>query len=155
MQIKHFFKRIALVLGVAAMAVVSIGGGLAWATAPADVTVKPEREEKCATILYVFCESAENNGEQTIKDLIKFIISVISIGIGVLATIGIIICAYMIMTAKNNDAQVAKAKTRLLEIVIGVVVWAVGAGVILLLVPDEEAANFAEDAAVINMEIKE
>lgn len=150
MQVKRLLKKAAMIVGAAA---ILVGSGQVWAEgAPANAEVEPVNGQECATILEGFCEPARSDGEKTIKDLLKFAISVLSVGIGVLTTIGLIVCAYMIMTAQGNEAQVTKAKTRILEIVIGVIIWAIGAGVILLLVPDEEAANFAQDAGVINIE---
>ena len=97
-----------------------------------------------ATVTAVFCGGT--------KGIAQTVTTVISAGIAVAGTIGVIWAGTLWLTARDNEAQVAKAKTRILEIVIGVVIWAVSAGAILLLVPDEEAANFAQDAGVINIE---
>ena len=152
MTIRRFLRKVMSAIGVAITCVALIGGSSAWATTPMNVTIEPGHEEKCATILKVFCESAKDNGEGTIKDIIRFVISIFTAGICVLATIGIIICGYMIMTASGNDQKVAKAKSRLVEIVIGLVVWVIGSAIVLLLVPDSEAADYAKSGATINIE---
>lgn len=155
MKIKRLLTKIGAIIGVAAINIILIGG-LAWADAeePSNIQIAPSHDAQCATILSGWCDSAKTNGEQTIKDIIIFVISVFSIGIGVLATIGLIICGYFILTARDNEQQVSKAKKRLFEIVIGIVIWAIGAGAVLLFIPDEEAANYANGGGIIiNREI--
>ena len=154
MKIKRLLTKIGVIIGVAAINIVLVGGNLAWADEPSTVQVEPSREAQCATILSGWCDSAETKGEQTIRDIITFVISVFSIGIGVLATIGLIICGYFILTARDNEQQVSKAKQRLYEIIIGIVIWAIGAGAVLLFIPDEEAANYVNGGGIIiNREI--
>ena len=120
-----------------------------------DVNIGPDNEKKCATVLDIWCDKAKDDGEATIKEVIIFVISILSAGIGLLATVGIIICGYMIMTARGNEGQVAQAKKRILEIVIGVVLWAAGALLLVLLVPDGEAPGYVNSGAVIkSKEIK-
>ena len=64
-----------------------------------------------------------------------------TIGIGVLATIGIIFCGYIIMTARDNAEQITKAKRRLLEIVIGIVLWALFTVILWLFVPSADSVT--------------
>jgi uncharacterized BrkB/YihY/UPF0761 family membrane protein len=85
--------------------------------------------------LTAFCNDAETDGKNTIQSIISFIIGTMTIGIAVLGTIGIIASGYLIMTARDDEAQVRKAKKRILEIVIGIVAWALAAVVIYLLLP--------------------
>ena len=100
-------------------------------------TVEPEKEQKCATIFSAWCDDAKSDGEQTINEIIDFTISIMTIGMVVLATIGIIIFGYMVMTARDNEAQMTMAKKRILEIVIGVVIWVLIAAIIHLLLPTD------------------
>ena len=101
-----------------------------------DVKLEPEHDPQCATILSSWCNDAEADGENTIITIIKFVISVISIGVTVLGTIGLIYSGYLLMTARDNTAQVEKAKKRILEVVIGLVAWALFALLITLFLPD-------------------
>ena len=39
------------------------------------------------------------------------------------ATIGIVVCGVMIVTARDDPAQVQKARKRMIEIAIGLVAW--------------------------------
>ncbi len=113
------------------------------------VQIEPSRDVMCATILKAFCEKAESDGEATVKDIIIFFISIMTVGIGVLGTIGLIVCGYLIMTARDNEQQIEKAKKRMVEIVIGIVIWVIGAGVVLLFVPDQEAAEYVNGGSTI------
>ena len=163
MKKSHLVRKIGVIIAGAIMCVALMGSGYVWAessegaTGESPVKIEPEKENQCASILKDWCNEADEpgKGQDTIENMIIFAISILSIGIGVLATIGIIVCGYLIMTARDNEAQMQKAKTRLLEIVIGVVLWALGALLLLLIIPDNEAAEHVHDSAVIQMrEIK-
>ena len=91
----------------------STGGGSSGST------VTPP---KCETILLPqsWCDDDSGDG---IKNMIKFAVDLLTGGVVVVGTIGIVICGYIWMTARDNEAQVAKAKKRLIEIVIGMAVF--------------------------------
>lgn len=119
------------------------------------VKAEPDKEAECATILKVFCENAETDGQQTVTDIIKFVISIMTVGIVVLATVGIIICGYLIMTARDNAEQITKAKKRILEIVIGVVMWVLISALTTLLLPTKNSeVEEAINGTVSNSKIK-
>lgn len=82
-----------------------------------DSTVASVSEGECATILTGLCN------ENGITELINLVIGILTGAIVVAGTIGIIICGVLWMTARDNEAQVMKAKKRMLDIVIGVVAW--------------------------------
>ena len=72
--------------------------------------------------------------------------------------VGIVICGVMYLTARDNEAQVAKAKKRLIDVIIGVVIWvlfAFGAnGILTLLVPKAEGVEITEmQTQIIDKEI--
>lgn len=164
MKIKRLLTRVGVIACAVIINIALIGGNLAWASEPSEeststddesgVQIKPSRDRQCATILKSWCEGAESNGEGTIKDIIIFVISIFSIGVGTIATIGLIYCGYLILTARDNEQQVTKAKNRFFEIVIGIVIWAIGAGAVLLFIPDEEAADYVNNKGIIIREIK-
>ena len=54
---------------------------------------------------------------------------------GILKQTITVICGFIIMTARDNEAQVAKAKKRLVEIVIGIILWVLMAFIVNLLLP--------------------
>ena len=66
-----------------------------------------------ATVTAVFCGGT--------KGIAQTVTTVISAGIAVAGTIGVIWAGTLWLTARDNEAQVAKAKRRFLETVIGIV----------------------------------
>ena len=92
-------------------------------------------EDDCATILKGLCEETTNDSEQGIIKILKFVIDMMSTGVIILAAIGIVICGFIIMTARDNEAQAAKAKKCLVEIVIGIILWVLMAFIVNLLLP--------------------
>lgn len=74
------------------------------------------------------------NGEG-IMDVLKLVLTILVYGLGVLATLGVVIAGIMYMTARDNEQQVAKAKKRLIEIVIGLIAWALMYSVLNWLIP--------------------
>lgn len=72
----------------------------------------------------------------SIFNMIRFTVNVLAIGITVLSTIGIIWSGVLILTARDNVAQVTAAKNRIYDIVIGLVLWGILAIGINLILPD-------------------
>ncbi len=62
-------------------------------------------------------------GTGMIYTVANTIINILTAAVGVLATIGIIWCGFLILTAKDELSRVATAKKHLLEIVLGIAVW--------------------------------
>ena len=119
-----------------------------------DVQIVPSRRIQCATILYLWCDAAEMNGEGTIFELLRFAISVMTVGLAVLGTIGIIYSAFIVMTAGGNVAQVTKAKQRILEIVVGIILWVLAAAVLDLFLPASEVTireSLKDTASIIKV----
>ena len=96
--------------------------------------IEPDKDPSCASILTWLCEG-DNADEGSIYSLIKLVINIMTAGIMVLATVGIIICGYTILTARDNEAQVSKARKRLIEIIIGLIAWVLGTLVLNILLP--------------------
>lgn len=102
----------------------------------------PAKTGNCTSILPAsWCnkENPESLGESGIVKMVKFVISVMTGAVVVAGTIGIIICGVLWMTARDNQTQVATAKRRLLEIVIGMVAWGLIAVLINFFIPQTEA----------------
>ena len=57
--------------------------------------------------------------------VLNVVLQVLTWGIGIAGTIGIIVTGIQYMTAKDDAAQMAKAKNRLIQIIIGLAVYAV------------------------------
>lgn len=75
---------------------------------------------------------SDGNG---IYDILRLIVTILTYGLGVAATIGVVIAGVMYLTAKDSPDKVAAAKKRLIEVVIGLVAWAVMAAVLNWLIP--------------------
>lgn len=69
------------------------------------------------------CAQVGDTGDG-IMNILSIVLNILTSGIGILATFGITISGIQYLTARDNDAQVAKAKLRILEIVIGLIVYA-------------------------------
>lgn len=74
-------------------------------------------------------------GNMCIKELLFLILKILVYGLGAAATVGVVIAGIQYMTARDNESQVSAAKTRLLNIVIGLVAWAVMWTVMNWLIP--------------------
>lgn len=70
-----------------------------------------------------------------IMGLLQLIVKILFYGLGAAAVVGVVVAGIMYLTARDNEAQVTKAKTRLLEIVIGLVAWALMWTVLHFLIP--------------------
>lgn len=70
-----------------------------------------------------------------IDDILKLILNIVVYGLGAAAVLGVVIAGILYMTARDNETQVATAKRRLYEIVIGLVAWAIMYAVLQWLLP--------------------
>lgn len=80
------------------------------------------------------CMKVGEEGEG-IFSILNIVLTVMTFGVGILATIGIVISGYQYITAKDDASKVQKAKDRLLQIVIGLAVYAVMWGLLQFLLP--------------------
>lgn len=64
------------------------------------------------------------SGDGGVMKILGLILKILVYGLGAAATLGVIIAGILYLTARDNQQQVAKAKTRLVEIAIGLVAWA-------------------------------
>ena len=63
-------------------------------------------EDSCANILTAFCK----NDQGDIGGIVYLVLNVLTVGVIVAGTVGILVCGYLILTARENQEQVAKAK---------------------------------------------
>mgnify|MGYP001057835233 CR=1 FL=1 len=75
------------------------------------------------------------NSVTDIQTLLLLIVKILFYGLGAAAVVGVVVAGIMYLTARDNEAQVTKAKTRLLEIVIGLVAWALMYTALHFLIP--------------------
>ncbi len=74
-------------------------------------------------------------GDMDIKGLLLLVANILVYGLGVAAVIGVVWAGVLYLTARDSEAQITKAKTRLLEVAIGVVAWAVMFALLQWLIP--------------------
>lgn len=65
-----------------------------------------------------------NDDEGGIWHLLNLAVNIVSIGIGILGVIGVSVAGIQFLTAKGNPEQTKKAKNRILQIVIGLALYA-------------------------------
>lgn len=96
-------------------------GIVALVSAPVSaVTCVPRPEPQCSSILpESWCK------ENGVWEILNLVLSISTAGIGVLATIGIIISGIQWLTARDKEDQVVKAKSRLFNIVIGLLTFGI------------------------------
>lgn len=91
------------------------------------------------------CDGSSDN----IMSLIKLVIKILTAGVTVAGTIGVIICGITMLTARDNAAQVEKAKKRIFEIVIGLVLWVLAAVLVGFILPGADTSMLT----VINVRV--
>ena len=67
-----------------------------------------------------WCSTSSGVG---IKNMTRFVMNLMLGGVAVVGTIGIVVCGFMWMMARDNEAMVIRAKVRLLEITVGMIVF--------------------------------
>ena len=87
-------------------------------------TTATSGDKKCVqTALFgEYCDDGSGSG---IFFILNIVLTVLTFGVGIAGTIGIVIAGIQYASAKDNEQQVAKAKMRIFQIVIGMVIWAV------------------------------
>ena len=97
-----------------------------------------DSQQKCVSILpESWCNEEKGEG---IKDIIRLGANILMMGVGVAATVGIVICGVQIMTARDDPAQVQKARKRMIEIAIGLAAWALITVIIQFIIPNGDSA---------------
>lgn len=108
-MIKKFFKY-AITCVLATLVAVAPASAIECIDAPAPA--------KCSSILpEEWCE------EGGVIEILDLVLNILTAGISVLAVVGIVITAVQWITARDKEDQIKKAKSRLLNIVIGLVTW--------------------------------
>lgn len=96
-------------------------------------------------------DDGEGCGIFTVLDLV---LQILAGGVGIAAVIGISISGVMYLTAKDNEAQVTKAKSRIFNIVIGVVAFVIIYAGLVFLLPNFNP-NLAGCSKASNSELAE
>ena len=104
--------------------VVAIFGGAMLAAPAFAVCSEDQLNKGCVStaILGDGCSCDGGHGE-SITNILQLVVNILSVGIGILAVIGIVVVGIQYLTAGGNEEQTRKAKRRLLEIVIGIAAY--------------------------------
>lgn len=81
-------------------------------------------------------ESCDDGQGGEIVRILNLVVSIMTIGIGILGVVGITVVGIQYLTAGGSEEQTRKAKRRLFEIVIGLVAYVLIYALLRWLVPD-------------------
>ena len=109
---------------------------------------KPVFAAECAGVDTSLIECQSTAGGGAIREVLMIVVNTLTIGIGILAVIGITIVGTQYLTAGGNEQQVIKAKKRMLEIVVGIGVYIAMWGLMQWLLPGEFVLGDVEVASV-------
>ena len=107
-------------------------------TAPVFAACSPEQIEKgCVStaILSGGCSCDDGQGGEVIR-ILNLVVSILTIGIGILGVVGITVVGIQYLTAGGSEEKTRKAKRRLFEIVIGLVAYVLIYALLSFLIPD-------------------
>ena len=77
----------------------------------------------------------DNGNGEAMFEILAVLLNVLTWGVGIAATVGMVIAGYQYMMARDDASKVAKAKNRILQIVIGLVAYALMWGVLQFILP--------------------
>ncbi len=67
--------------------------------------------------------------------ILNIALQILTYGVGIVGTLGIVISGIMYLTARDNEQQMTKAKSRIINIIIGLVIYAMMWGLLQWLLP--------------------
>lgn len=104
----------------------TITGGEGWGgeayDSPCDTTILPK----------TWCEEAMGGG---VFEILNLILGILTAGVGIAATVGIVVLSLQYVSARDNEEQAKKARTRMVQVVIGLVVYVLMWSVLEWLMP--------------------
>lgn len=71
------------------------------------------------------CEGVSGEEGGSVFYVLRTVLQILSAGVGVLGILGVVIAGLMYLTARDNEAQVATAKKRLMSVAVGMLLFAV------------------------------
>ena len=78
--------------------------------------------------------SCDTDGD-SIFDILRLVVNIMTIGIGILGIIGITVVGVQYLTAGGDEEQTRKAKRRMFEIILGLVIYAAFFAILNWLLP--------------------
>jgi len=82
------------------------------------------------------CAGVEAGNGEGIKCVVLLVVNIMSVLVGILGVIGIVVVGLQYLTAGGNEEQTRKAKRRLFEIVIGIILYVLIAALLNWLLPN-------------------
>ena len=110
--------------------------GLSVCTQPVFATTTPETFGVEAAILKYCASKADDADGGGIICILEFVIDIMTIGVGILATIGIGVAGIQYLTAGGSEEQTRKAKRRIFEIVIGLAAYVLIYAILKFILPN-------------------
>lgn len=80
-------------------------------------------------------DKAEDSKGAGIFCVLNIALTILTYGVGIAGTLGIVISGVMYLTARDNEQQMTKAKSRIINIVIGLAIYAVMWGFLQWILP--------------------
>lgn len=74
-------------------------------------------------------------GKEAIGCVLNLVVNIMTYGIGVLGVVGIVLSGIQYITSQGDPAKMTKAKNRIVQVVIGLVIYAVMYAALVFLVP--------------------
>ena len=81
-------------------------------------------------------ERCVDANRDSVKDILKLVVEIMTVGIGLIGAIGITISGIQYITAGGNEEMTRKAKRRIFEIVIGFFAYVLIYAALYFLIPD-------------------
>ncbi len=106
--------------------------------ATATATMPAYAEKKCVNtaILGENGQSCDEGDGSSVKHILTLVVEIMTVGVGILSVIGISVVGVQYLTAGGDEAKTRKAKMRMFEIVIGVILYVVAYALMNWLIPD-------------------
>lgn len=81
-------------------------------------------------------ESCDDGTGSSVKNILKIVVEIMTVGVGILSVIGISVVGVQYLTAGGDEAKTRKAKRRMFEIIIGVALYVAAFALMSWLIPD-------------------
>lgn len=113
---------------------IAVAVGVLAPMVPVVVSTPVAAANDCVDTNLFGCVQTDDEGGGIVR-ILKLVVSILLYGIGAAAVIGVVIAGILYLTARDNEAQVEKAKKFLFEIAIGLIAWAMLFTILHWLIP--------------------
>ena len=92
-------------------------------------------DNQCGGVPTILLNCTESDGEGAINHVVCLVVSIMVTGIGILAVLGLIVSGIQYLTSQDNEEKLRKAKNRIFQLVIGLVIYALLTPIVYFLMP--------------------